>query len=164
MYAIWFVFEKNDTEYFANIIKELSVKYNSQSFKPHITAYGLVEIDLNELDKIVTNCIQGEKQFVIEKSNVSYSNVFWKTLFVEFKPNEQLMRISRKLTESLESHSKYEFIPHVSLIYKKMNPEEQKELANSIVIKEHFKITGMVIQQFHENIEKWKVVRKYELI
>ncbi|MFQ5497799.1 MAG: hydrolase [Nitrosopumilus sp.] len=164
MYAIWFVFEKNDTEYFANIIKELSVKYNSQSFKPHITAYGLVEVNLDELDKIVTNSIQGEKQFVIEKSNVSYSDVFWKTLCVEFKPNEQLMRISRKLTESLESYSKYEFIPHVSLIYKKMNPEEQKVLVNSIVIKEHFKVTGMVIQQFHEDIEKWKIVKKHELI
>ena len=70
MYAIWFVFEKNDTEYFSNIIKELSVKYNSQAFAPHITAYGLVDVDLDVLDKIVTNSIQGEKQFVIQKNNI----------------------------------------------------------------------------------------------
>ncbi len=164
MYAIWFVFEKNDAEYFASIINELSTKLNSQPFKPHITAYGLVDIDLDELDKIVANSVQGEKQFVIEKSNVSYSDVFWKTLFVEFQPNKQLERINKKLTESLESFSKYEFIPHVSLIYKKMNQDEQEKLANSINIKEHFKVTGLCIQQFNEDIEKWKIVRKYELI
>ena len=45
-----------------------------------------------------------------------------------------------------------------------MNESEQIELAKSIVIKEHFKVTGMCVQQFHENIEKWKIVRKYELI
>ncbi|MBT4327079.1 MAG: hydrolase [Candidatus Nitrosopelagicus sp.] len=162
MYAIWFVLEKNDTEYFTNIINKLSTKYNAHPFKPHITAYGLVDVNLEELDKIVAKSIQGEKQFVIEKSNVSYSEVFWKTLFVEFQPNTQLERINKKLTESLEYFNKYEFIPHVSLIYKKMNESEQKKLVNTIEIKEKFTVTAMWIQQFHEDIDKWKIVRKYE--
>jgi len=161
MYAIWFVFEKNDTEYFSKIIQELSIQYKSQAFAPHITAYGLVDVDLDELDEIVTNSIQGEKQFTIEKSIISYSDVFWKTLFVEFSPHTQLDRINGKLTESLESFSKYEFIPHTSLIYKKMNQDEQKKLANTISIKENFKVTGMWIQQFHEDMDKWKIVRKH---
>ena len=161
MYAIWLVFEKNDTFYFSNIIKELSTQYNSQVFEPHITAYGLIDVDLDELDKIVADSIQGEKQFVVEKSKVLYSDDFWKTLFVEFKPNIQFERISKKLTKSLELFSKYEFKPHVSLIYKKMNQDEQKKLSSSMNIKEHFKITGMLIQQFNEDIEKWKIVRKY---
>ncbi|MDF2424020.1 MAG: hydrolase [Nitrosopumilus sp.] len=161
MYAIWFVLEKNDTEYFTNIINELSSKYSAHPFKPHITAYGLVDVDLDELNKIVTNSIQDEKQFVIEKNKVSYSDVFWKTLFVEFQPNEQLIRINKKLTDSLELFAKYEFIPHVSLIYKKMKESEQKKLADTIPIKDRFTVTGMWIQQFHEDIDKWKIVRKY---
>ena len=44
-----------------------------------------------------------------------------------------------------------------------MNQDEQKKLADSIIIKEHFKITGMWIQQFNEDMEKWKIVRKYDL-
>ena len=164
MYAIWFVLEKNDTEYFTNIINELSTKYNAQPFKPHITAYGLVDVDLEELDKIVAKSIQGEKQFVIKKSNISYSDVFWKTLFVEFQPNEQLERINKKLTKSLQSFCKYDFIPHVSLIYKKMKESEQKKLADTIEIKEKFKVNAMWIQKFHEDIDKWKIVRKYELV
>jgi len=163
MFAVWFVFEKEETEYFSDIIQELSIQYNSQVFAPHITAYGLVDTDLEVLDKIVTNSIKGEKQFVVEKNNISYSDDFWKTLFVEFYPNEQLERINKRLTESLGSFSKYEFKPHASLIYKKMNQDEQKKLADSIIIKEHFKITGMWIQQFNEDIEKWKIVRKYDL-
>jgi len=37
-----------------------------------------------------------------------------------------------------------------------MNPDEQKKLVDTIVIKENFKITGMCIQQFSKDIEKWK--------
>lgn len=164
MYAIWFVLEKSDTEYFANIINDLSAKYDAQPFKPHITAYGLVDIDLDELDKIVTNSIKDEKQFVIETSNISYSDVFWKTLFVEFQPSIQLERISKKLTTSLQSFASYDFIPHVSLIYKNMSTSEQKKLADTIKIKEKFTVTEMWIQKFHEDIAKWKIVRKYELV
>ena len=161
MYATWFVFEKNDAGYFTNIINELSTKYDAQPFKPHITAYGLVDIDLGKLDKIVTNSIQGQKQIVVEKSRVAYSDVFWKTLFVEFLPNGQLIQINKKLTESLDSVAKYDFVPHVSLIYKKMKESEQKKLVDTIRIKENFAVAGMWIQQFHEDIDKWKIVRKY---
>lgn len=161
MYATWFVFGKNDTKYLSNLIKELSIKYNSQVFKPHITAYGLVDIKLDELDKIVTDSIQNQKQISLKKSKLDYSDVFWKTLFVEFSPNESLTRINQELTKSLEPFSKYEFIPHASLIYQKMNPEEQKRLANTMDIQENFKIVGMCIQEFSEDITKWKIVKKY---
>jgi len=94
---------------------------------------------------------------------VLFSDNFWKTLFVEFYPNKQFERINKKLTESLGSYRKYEFKPHVSLIYKKMSKDEQKKLADGIVIKENFKITGMWIQQFSDDIEKWEIVSKYDL-
>jgi 2'-5' RNA ligase len=162
MYATWFVFAEDDTKYISNLIKELSSKYHSQIFKPHITAYGLVDISLEKLDKIVSDSVQGQKQISLKKSKLDYSDVFWKTLFVEFLPNESLTRINDELTKSLESLSKYEFIPHASLIYQKMNSEEQKRLANTLDIQENFKITGMCIQEFSEDITKWKIVRNYE--
>ena len=43
-----------------------------------------------------------------------------------------------------------------------MNQDEQEKLTNSICIKDNFKITGMWIQQFHEDMDKWKIVRKYD--
>ena len=161
MYATWFVFSEHDTKYLSNLIQELSSKYDSQIFKPHITAYGLVDISLEKLDQIVSDSVVGQKQISLKKSKLDYSDVFWKTLFVEFLPDESLNRINNELTKSLESFSKYEFIPHASLIYQKMNPQEQKRLADTLEIQENFKITGMCIQEFSEDIAKWKIVRQY---
>jgi 2'-5' RNA ligase len=163
MYTIWFVFKKDDREYVSNIIKKVSIQYKSQVFVPHITAYGLVDVDLHVLNEIVTDSIKGEKAFIVEKSNLSYSNEFWKTLFVEFTLNTHLENINKKLTESLDSFSKYEFKPHMSLIYKKMSQDEQKKIVNIINVKKTFKVTEVWIQQFSKNIKKWKIVNKYVL-
>jgi len=163
MFAIWFVFKKEDRKYLSQIIKELCTQYNSSVFVPHITAYGLVDVDLNVLDKIVSDSIKGEKSVIIEKNSISYSDDFWKTLFIEICTNDHLKKINKRLTESLISFSKYEFKPHVSLIYKEMNQNEKKKLANTLHIKKSFKITGMCIQQFSKDIEKWEIVKEYVL-
>lgn len=121
MYAIWFVFEKNDNKYFLDIIQKLCTKYKSPLFTPHITAYGLVDASLDNLDRMVIDSIKEERQFIVEKIKVSYSDDFWKTFFVEFQPNDVLERINKRLTAFLKSFNKYEFKPHASLIYKKMS-------------------------------------------
>ena len=46
-----FVFKKDDREYVSNIIKKVSIQYKSQVFVPHITAYGLVDVDLHVLNE-----------------------------------------------------------------------------------------------------------------
>jgi len=163
MFAVWFVFDKENNKYLSDIIKHLSIKYHSSNFIPHITAYGLVDVELDVMDKIVANSMKNEKSFIVEKTNISYSDDFWKTLFIEIYPNDQLTIISKRLTKSLMSFGKYELKPHVSLVYKEMNLNEKKKLVKTLNIKNSFKISGMCIVQFSEDIEKWKIVREYIL-
>ena len=70
--------------------------------------------------------------------------------------------INKKLTERLSQFSKYEFLPHVSLIYKEMGQDKKQKLANELDIKNNFRVTRMGILQFSEKIENWKIVREYQ--
>jgi len=163
MFAVWFIFENDDQKHLSQIIKKLSMQYDAPVFLPHITAYGLVDTRLDTLDKIVSNSIKGEKPFTVEKKSISYSDDFWKAIFVEIHPNKELVRINDRLTKSLGSFGKYEIKPHASLIYKEMNPDQKKKLAESLDVKNRFKINGICIQQFSEDISKWMIVRQYNL-
>ena len=163
MFAVWFTFEKNDEMYLSKIISELSKKHNSPVFLPHITAYGLVDINIDELDRLVSESIKGEKSFRVEKNMISHSDNFWKTLFVDLISNEYLTRINKRLEKSLEMFSSYEFKPHTSLIYKKMSMGEREKITKSIDVKNRFLVNGMCIQEFSEDISKWKIVSKYNL-
>jgi len=163
MYAIWFLFEKNDDEYLSQIISKLSNQFRSPIFTPHVTVYGLVDTSLQELDKIILDSIHSTKSFNIEKNTISFSEDFWKTLFIDFNSNGSMLKINKNLIKHLSRFGKYEFKPHTSLIYKEMNNEEKQRLSDNLEIKNSFKITGIGIQEFSERIEDWKIIQEYPL-
>ena len=162
MFAVWYLFDKVGTDYLFEIIKDLAKKYHTTVFVPHITAYGLIDIDLKTLDKKILSVIQEVKPFTIEKKTISFLNDFWKTLFIEIAPNEYFIKINKNLTKQLSQYAKYEFSPHVSLIYKNMKPCQSQFLVENLNIKKNFRIIGIGIQQFSENIEEWKLVCRYQ--
>ena len=163
MYAVLFLFEKNDKEYLSQIISKLSNQYESPIFTPHVTAYGLVDTSLEVLDKIILESINGTKSFNIKKNTISFSDDFWKALFIDFNSNDNMLKINKHLTKHLSRFSKYEFKPHASLIYKEISQEKKQRLANNLEIKNSFKITGIGIQVFSERIEEWKITREHKL-
>lgn len=163
MFAVWFTFENNDEIYLSEIITKLASRYGAPVFLPHITAYGLVDSRVDELDKIVSGSIKDERGFTIEKKAIAHSDDFWKTVFVEIHPNDHLTRINKQLEKSLGPIAKYEFKPHISLIYKKMTQEQRGKMAQTLDVKSKFRINGMCIQQFSEDISEWKIVSKYDL-
>ena len=163
MFAVWFLFGKEDTRYLEHIIKDLAVQYNSPFFMPHMTAYGLVDSNLETLDNLILESIKDVKPFLVEKNSISYSDDFWKTLFIEIKQNLHLNSINEKLKNGLSKFSNYEFLPHISVIYKKMTENEQKFIAQNINIKNDFLVSKIVIHEFSNNVEDWKIVKEYDL-
>ena len=76
MFAIWYLFDPDDENYLTKIINNLAKKYNSPSFVPHITAYGLVDIDLETLDQKIFDSIHKIQPFTIETSGINFSDDF----------------------------------------------------------------------------------------
>lgn len=74
-------------------------------------------------------------------------------MFIDFYSNTSMLKINKHLTKHLSKFTKYEFKPHVSLIYKEMNHEKKHRLVTNLKIKNSFKITKIGIQKFSEHIE-----------
>ncbi len=164
MHAIWLTFSKNDRNYLKKIIDEISYKYNAPKFEPHITVYGLVDSEMSLIDNIAKEVILNCNSFVVRKSKILQSEELWKTVYIELKMNNQLELIHKNLKKHFEKISKYEFNPHISLIYKILPLEEKIKIINELDIKSEFIIDKLVVQKFFPDIEKWKIVKKYDLI
>ena len=163
MFAIWFLFDKSDHEYLSQIINKLSNINNCPIFIPHITAYGVINTRLEKIDTIISNSIKGIKPFMTEKNKLSFSNDFWKTIFIDIFPNSNLLEIHKKLKDNLPVTEKYDFKPHISLMYKDISNDEKEKIVDSLIIKNSFKISKLGVQRFSEDIKKWKIVREYSL-
>jgi len=164
MYAIWLTFSKSDRDYLKSIIDKISEKYNSPKFEPHITVYGLLNSKMSLIDKVIKEVSQNSNSFLVKKSEILQSEVFWKTVYIELEMNQQLGIIHKNLKKHFEKILKYEFSPHISLIYKILSIEEKIKIINELNIKNEFRVKKIAIQEFFPDIEKWNVVKEYDLI
>ena len=103
MFAIWLLPDTNDTKYLSRIIANLSCKFNSPEFLPHITIYGLVDVCLSLIEDAITNAISNLNSFIVKKSEINYSDNIWKTIFINIIPNQELESIN----ESTKARSIY---------------------------------------------------------
>lgn len=161
MHAIWLTFSKSDRKYLKNIIDEISEKYHAPKFEPHITVYGLIDSEINQIDKIA-KVISNQNSFLVKKSEILQSEELWKTVFIELKINQQLESIHKNLKKYFEKFLKYEFNPHISLIYKILPIDERIKIINELKIKNEFQVSKLAVQKFFPDIEKWEIVKEYD--
>ena len=163
MFAIWLLPDEKDTRFLEAIINNLSQEFNSPKFLPHITAYGLVDIDLTIVEDAVENSIDEIKPFIVKKSGIGYSDDIWKSLFINIASNNELDLINSKLSYILGRYVQYKFSPHISLMYKNMEKMEKIKILESLRIKNEFEINKIAIQKFSKKIHEWKIIRVYDL-
>lgn len=164
MHAIWLTFSKNDRDYLKKIMDKFSEKYQAPKFEPHITVYGLVDSEMSLIESIAKELTLNCNSFLVKKSEILQSEELWKTVYVELKMNNQMELIHKNLKKHFEKIVKYEFNPHISLIYKILPIEEKIRIINELNIKNEFMIDKLVVQKFFPEVEKWKIVKEYNLI
>ena len=130
MYAIWLTFSKSDREYLKSIIDKIAGKYHAPKFEPHVTVYGVLDLKMNEIDNTINEVAQKSNSFLVKKSEILQSEVLWKTVYIELEKNQQLELIYKNLKNNFEKILKYEFSPHISLIYKILSKEEKIKIIN----------------------------------
>jgi len=164
MYAIWLTFSKNDRDFLKSVIDKISEKYNAPKFEPHITIYGLLNSKMSLIDSVIKEVSHNSNSFLVKKSEILQSDTLWKTVYIELEMNQQIRIIHNNLKKYFEKILKYEFSPHISLIYKILPIEEKIKIINELNIKNEFRVDKIAIQKFFPDIEKWNIVKKYDLI
>lgn len=111
-----------------DIIKSLAKQYNSCPFISHITLYAGMFMEEN-LAKEITDRALNElpvRPFLIKNKEPHYSDIFTKTLYVDFIKNLPLEKIYQRLRKYFLKYSDFQLHPHLSLIYKNNMPVEEK--------------------------------------
>jgi len=124
----------------------------------------LVDSEISLIDSIAKEVILNCNSFLVKKSEILQSEELWKTVYIELKMNIQLELIYKNLKKHFEKILKYEFNPHISLIYKILPIQEKIKIINELDIKNEFMINKLVVQKFFPDVEKWKIVKEYNLI
>lgn len=168
--SYWLLPSAADRAFFQNIINTLAKTYEAPAFEPHVTIYSgaYTPQDNPEANlQLATNGIQCVHLCV---ETTLYTDVFTKTLFVQFHPSPILAKISKTLRHTATAPSDYPLHPHLSLIYKQMSKETKQHLASSLHIPRSeisFDEVSAVMSsgstQSPEDVKRWNTVYRKKL-
>ncbi len=156
MYSIWVEPTEKDTKYLSLIIQNLAKKYDSPTFNPHITVYSGVK-NASAAKSAIRNCAD-MKKLVVKITTLEFSDNLWKTVFANVEKNQKLLQINNAIKKHVPLNPKYDFNPHISMIYKKLNDSQKQKIINDLKIKSKFTFDKITIITSSKNVGKWKVV------
>ena len=162
--AHWLIPAEPAHRFFQDLINDLARRYEAPVFEPHVTIYvGANSTDALEtgLSKVAQDCTP----IVLQPIEVSHSDQFIKTLFVEFGLNTKLRQLNQVIRSAAQDSSDYDLKPHLSLLYKRMSAQRRRQLARSIevpfsqVVFDSLKAVRCVSPtQSRADVEVWRVV------
>jgi 2'-5' RNA ligase len=153
-FSIWLEPISQDARYLRKITTSLAKKYNAPLFTPHITLYSGVD-RYQHAEEAVRKC-KGFSELRLRTANIGFSGTIWKTLFVNIKKSKNLKSINRFLESSLAHSTKYEFRPHVSLIYKKLDAKTKRQLARNVNIRRSLGFDKITIIRSSKIVSRWE--------
>lgn len=158
IYSVWAEPAANDARYLLKIIRRLGRKYHAPTFRPHITVYGGVR-DASPVISAIRSC--GARKFAVHTKGLDFSDALWKTVFVNVERNIQMQKINNAIKKV--APNQYEFLPHISLIYKKMDCSAKQEIIDDLKIKSKFTFDKITVIASSKVVSEWKVVDRLVL-
>jgi hypothetical protein len=167
--AYWLIPAEPAHRFFQDLINDLARRYDAPVFEPHVTIYvGADSTDAvgTTLSKAARDC----EPIVLQALEVSHSDEFIKTLFVEFGLNSKLRQLNQVIRSATQNSSDYQLNSHLSLLYKTMSTQDRHLLTHSIdvpfpeVTFDSLKAVRCISPtQSRPDIEAWRVVAEKPL-
>lgn len=112
-------------------IQELSQKYETPEFSPHLTLLGSLEGSETELTSLVNTLASSTRAFTVHLTKAGYRDRFYQSLFIYAEKSSELMTL-RSTAAGLFEVAEDDFMPHLSLMYGDISQNEKQRILNLI--------------------------------
>jgi len=131
--AYWLIPSEPAHSFFQGIINDFARRCDAPVFEPHLTIHvGADRADAAK--KALGDAVREGKLIRLTPVGIDQSDVFVKTLFMQFPLSAELRKINEVIRAAAKDSSQYELEPHLSLLYKNLPAETRRELAASISV------------------------------
>jgi 2'-5' RNA ligase len=167
-YSLWFIPSGVVYDKLANVISQLSKKYSTPNFEPHVTLIG----NLALFKKSILLRMPQLVDFIntplnISLTTASYSADFFQSLFVKVEETEELMEASLRARILFNREQDPKYKPHLSLMYGNIAPEIKRAIISEIRgdLKMKFKVNSINLVLSSSSIppENWHILRRFNL-
>ena len=158
MVSIWLIPAPADAQYLQGIINNLAATYQAPVFNTHCTLYSPTDLPALEIKKILEQSANNMESFYVKKATISHTENIWKTIFIELLKSPELEQLQQAVIRQFPKVQPYEFLPHISLIYKEIPDKKKEDIIRNLQVKDSFKIDKIAAVRTGPNVDNWATV------
>ncbi len=165
-YSLWLMPGGEVYHRLHTIIYQLSERYSTPVFEPHITLIGgLIETEqimINKTSELATII----KPHSVKLTQVDSLEEFYRCLFIRVEETDEVMEAYSKVCEVFRQTDNTKYMPHLSLMYGNLTSEVKKEIIKQIGWKFtiNFDVNSINLFSTHGLPKDWYRVKKVTLM
>ncbi len=132
IYSLWLRPNQAQINEITNIISNLSHRFRSTPFPPHITLLSNISTNTTTITKVCEKFIAQHSAFNINLRKIEYTDNYFRNLYILAKLEQPLIKIYEEAKNKLAYKTEETFTPHVSLYYGKLNEKKQRALKEEL--------------------------------
>ena len=131
-YSLWLRPEQKQINELTEIVSDLAHRYRTQPFPPHITLLSRIPADIDTIKQACKKIVEQTQVFEIPLWKIDYTEAYYRNFFILAEHTSSLINVHECAKKLLNFTSDEEFIPHVSLLYGKLDIETKKSLKEQL--------------------------------
>ena len=162
-YSIWLMPDGKYASSVSKIINDISKKYNTPIFKPHVTLIG--DCEKEKCDKIYFIFKKKKiKPIEIILKDFDYKDSFFQCLYIKVIKSYQLCKTRNFLIKSLKINSKKIYEPHMSIVYSNLKISEKKKIIKKLgTFRDNFIADKLFLAENDYDNLNWKVIEEIKI-
>lgn len=165
-YSIWLIPTGEVYHKLSEIISQLSKKYSTLNFEPHVTLIGNLigpgENLISKTSKLATQL----KSFEINLKKADYFDEYFRCLFIRAEKSKEVIEANNIAREVFNLKPDPEYMPHLSLMYGDFDSETKERILADLG-KEFdlsFEIKSIHLFSTTGEVKDWHRIKEYLLI
>lgn len=166
-HSIWLMPAADDLQFFQAIVDDLSERFDTESFCPHLTLMEDMPRSRDDLAAVLNHSFAGQPSFEAQINRVDGLPLFFRSLFAGFEAAGPLVDLKTRAVKAFERGEVESFMPHISLAYGVT--EEQKAAPitdlNARLTGKVIRFTEVVVTASAQSIpiKDWQIVYRHVL-
>ncbi len=131
-YSLWLMPKGEVRRRLAEAIVDLSGKYSTPAFEPHVTLAGGIVGPAREVESKVKDLARRIPPFTVRLTTVAGLEEYFRCLFVRVAQTRPIMSANEAAREIFRLPKRPAFMPHASLLYGSLPSKEKERIIASL--------------------------------
>lgn len=165
--SLWLVPQPGDSIYLQEIINQLAAQYQAPRFSPHVTVAGRLQVP-DQFQAQLSDLASKTPILQLQNQGLDHSSELFRTVYICTSLADQLVALRQRVYALWPENIAKPFMPHISLIYKKLTAPERQAIIQGLSVKETFIFNTLTVVQPQQQgdwtaVETWQKLAHWHL-